>query len=168
MSSQQRGKFTEQHIRALQRAAQAVELRLAGYSFSKIAETLGYADQSGAYRAVKRSIEREIQEPSEALLKTEIVRLEKLQQAVWNNALNGHLGAIDRLLKIMERKGKLQGLDKVDLTPPSAPPAPGTVSITGHSLPPSVVSALAELIVLSSPKGIVTSPQPAEDREKPA
>jgi hypothetical protein len=38
-------------------------------------------------------------------------RLDQLQLAIWKSALAGHLGAIDRVLRIMERRARLFGLD---------------------------------------------------------
>ena len=38
-------------------------------------------------------------------------RLDRLHQAVWDAAINGDCYAIDRVLKLMERRAKLFGLD---------------------------------------------------------
>lgn len=49
----------------------------------------------------------------------ELQRLDRMQAAVWRKVLDGHEGAIDRVLRIMDRRAKLLGLDaptKTDLT----------------------------------------------------
>jgi len=50
------------------------------------------------------------------VLQLELERLDAMQAAIWDDAMNGHLGAIDRVLKIMERRAKLLGLDQLDVT----------------------------------------------------
>lgn len=41
----------------------------------------------------------------------EVMRLDRLIMAVWPNAVKGNMQAIDRCLKIMERRAKMLGLD---------------------------------------------------------
>lgn len=41
----------------------------------------------------------------------EAFRLDQLQVVAWRQAMNGDLSATDRVLRIMERRAKLQGLD---------------------------------------------------------
>lgn len=45
-------------IAAKQRAAQVIALRARGYTWQEIANQIGYADASGAYRAWQRSVDR--------------------------------------------------------------------------------------------------------------
>jgi hypothetical protein len=46
----------------------------------------------------------------------ELERLDRLLIALWDLATGGSLGAIDRVLKVMQRRAELLGLDKNRLT----------------------------------------------------
>ena len=41
----------------------------------------------------------------------ELSRLDEMQTAIWQDCMDGKLTAIDRVLKIMERRSRLVGLD---------------------------------------------------------
>jgi uncharacterized protein YicC (UPF0701 family) len=88
-----------------------LELRRSGITFDVIAEEVGYASASGAYNAFVRSLKRTLQVPADEVRQIEIDRLDKLQQAMWPQAMEGHPAAIDRIIRIMERRAKLLGLD---------------------------------------------------------
>ncbi len=109
----QRGppKTSPKAIRAAERHAQALELRKAGASLAVIAQSLGYKDPSGAHKAIKRALAKIVREPAEELIVLELQRLDSISVEVYRQAKQGHLGAIDRLLRIMERRSKLLGLD---------------------------------------------------------
>lgn len=92
-------------------------MRLQGYTYEEIADKLGYADSSGAYRAVKRAKEQvkdAAVENAEEILRMELDRLDRMQRGLWKEAIEGSPGAVDRILKIMERRAKLLGLDAPD------------------------------------------------------
>lgn len=96
----------------LERERKALGLRQAGVTYPVIAEQLGYANKGGAYKAVRRAIRRTHQEGATELIALETSRLERLQRAVWAAAMKGDLFAVDRVLRIMERRAKLLGLDQ--------------------------------------------------------
>lgn len=98
-------------IAARERARKALELRKAGAQYVDIATALGYADHSGARRAVERALARLTAEPAAELRQIEVLRLDRMLQALWEQAVKGNQGAIDRVLKIAERRAKLLGLD---------------------------------------------------------
>ena len=102
-----------QSVQTLDRHLQALELRKAGVSYRHIAQQLGYSGVSGAHSAVARALKQVIQEPGAQVLQLEVERLDALLLALWPNAKRGDYGAIDRVLKIMERRAKLLGLDMV-------------------------------------------------------
>mgnify|MGYP000884396735 CR=1 FL=1 len=92
------------------RRLQALELRKSGATFEQIGTALGVAKGS-AYKMVAKALrEREIPHVDE-LRKLEAERLDSLQFNLWTRARNGELGAIDRVVKILERRAKLLGLD---------------------------------------------------------
>ncbi len=102
---------TDSKIRAAEKAAQAMRLRAAGVTYEEIARTLGYSARSNAHIAVQRALRDAIQEPADELRTLEAGRLDKLQQALWAQAMQGNQGAVDRVLRIMERRARLLGLD---------------------------------------------------------
>ena len=108
-------------IEALERQVKALELRKAGVSYEDIAKALGWAHKSGAFMAVRRQIAMVRREPAEALITLEAERLDKLLMSVWKQAVNGNFGAVDRVLKIMERRAKLLGLDAPTKIAPTNP-----------------------------------------------
>lgn len=95
----------------IERERRVLELRRAGATFETIANTLGLSHRSDAAKICKRAMARPLIEPARELRQLEATRLDELQYAVWNKALNGDLDAFDRVLKVMERRAKLFGLD---------------------------------------------------------
>jgi hypothetical protein len=93
--------------------AECLRLRLAGYSHREIAAQLGVAPSS-AYKRVRHALD-EINktnlESAEQLRALELLRLDELLNALWDTAIAGDLRAVDRVLKVMERRAKLLGLD---------------------------------------------------------
>ena len=100
-------------IAVMDRKAEALTLRRRGMKYREIADKLGYATPGGAYKAVRSAMDATIREPADELRQHELGRLEELHQAVWDKALEGNLNAIDRVLKVAERRAKLVGLDKL-------------------------------------------------------
>lgn len=127
-----RGRFTKQPTTAV-RDAEAAQLRANGLTYQAIADQLNYSHRDLARRAVERALAATVREPADELRQLELIRLD----ALWVEAVkvmttehltvnNGRvievdgvplkddaptLQAIDRLLKIMERRAKLVGLD---------------------------------------------------------
>lgn len=89
----------------------ALELRRAGVDYATIARQLGYSNRGTVHRMVQKAMARVNKEPAEALRNLEQERLDRLQAAVWQDALKGSYGAVDRVIRIMERRAKLLGLD---------------------------------------------------------
>lgn len=117
----------------VERDAQALALRARGKTYAQIAQALGYADKGAAYKAVQRGLSTPLQEPAAELRALEVERLDRMTEAVWGVLENEHLtvshgrvvmhdgkpladdgpvlAAVDRLLRIAERRAKLLGLD---------------------------------------------------------
>lgn len=120
-------KTSIRRIEAKKKAAEALFLRLAGATYQDIANQLAYKNPSGAQRAVERAMLDTIQEPADKLRKLELSRLDRMQRGLWGKAIIGGTGAVDRIIKIMERRAKLTGLDlptivKNELTGPNGGP----------------------------------------------
>ena len=103
---------TPEGIAAAERAAAAMTLRRSGATYPEIARQLGYADPSGAYRAVQRGLTETLQEPADELRAVELDRLDRMQMAHWSRALAGDVKATQMVLRIMERRARLAGLDR--------------------------------------------------------
>ena len=93
---------------------QAIKLRMAGATIAQIADQLGYANESGAYKAIMRELEQTAQdmgESTESVRQLELKRLDQMQFPIWNQVLSGDQGAISTALRIQERRASLLGLD---------------------------------------------------------
>lgn len=88
-----------------------LELRRMGFTWARIAEQVGYADHTGAYAAYKRAIKRTQQQPADELREQELDRIDRLQLALWPNAMKGNAQAVSTIIRLMERRSKLLGLD---------------------------------------------------------
>lgn len=99
------------NIAAVERQRQALELRKAGLSYVAIAERLGYANHTGALKAVKSALRSLVREPAEELIEVEVNRLDDMLAGLWLEARKGNVAKIDRVLKIMQRRAELLGLD---------------------------------------------------------
>lgn len=93
------------------KARQAIQLRIAGAQFETIAETVGYADAGSAWKAVMRTLQAAVREPAKELIELEVKRLDSLFLVTFPMAKQGIMGAVDRCLRIMERRARLLGLD---------------------------------------------------------
>lgn len=91
--------------------AKVVELRRAGLTWTTIAQQTGFAGASGAYKAYQRAAERMIRPNLEEHRDMEIDRLDRLQAAVWQSAASGNVKSIDAVLRIIDRRARLLGLD---------------------------------------------------------
>lgn len=85
---------------------------MAGMTYRDIADSLGYNSPQAAHKAVTDAITASVREASQELIDLEVSRLDALLFAVWGAARKGTLGAIDRCIRIMERRSRLLGLDK--------------------------------------------------------
>lgn len=117
-----------------ERDAEACRLRTLGHTYDQIAAEVGFADRSKARQAVERGLTAIVAEPASELRVLELARLDELWRRAWailerehqvvqlgkvvrdrdGQAVVDHgptLQAIDRLLKIQERRAKLLGLD---------------------------------------------------------
>ena len=104
-------KASEKRIAAAERQARAIALRKAGAGYAAIARQLGYAGPSGAYQAIMTALGALTREPARELLNLELARLDDLLLGLWADATKGNVAKIDRVLKIMQRRADLLGLD---------------------------------------------------------
>jgi len=100
----------------IEKQKKVLELRRGGLTFDLIAERLGYANASGAHKAYIAACRLIVVEDVEAIRNTEIDRLDIAQAAIWGDLINGadaqdRARAVLALIKIMERRARLLGLD---------------------------------------------------------
>lgn len=97
-----------------ERMAKALKLREAGSTYEQIGNILNIS-LTQAYRDVTDALHLTIQEPADQLRETEARRLDALMRSLWRKATNTdspqQLGAVDRIIRIQERRAKLLGLD---------------------------------------------------------
>lgn len=121
-----KAELTERRIRAW-------ELALQGKSYRVIGEALGVAPMT-AFRDVEAHA-REIQQPvAEQVRKQEVARLDALLDNLWPRVEQGDDKAVANVLRVMDRRAKLLGLD-----------APAKQDITVQQVDPKDIE-LAELI----------------------
>ena len=123
-------KTDKRTLTAIERRKKAFELRKSGLTYEKIGMQIGISMQA-AHGLIKRELTRlsKQAENDATLIRTlEIERLDDLIAAVWNKAIEGDLGSIDRVLKISERRARFLGLDALVKTEIAAVVAP-TVGI---------------------------------------
>lgn len=105
------------------REFQALELRKQGASYDQIAHAMN-TGKDYAYKLVIRGLKRidtKMREGLDEMVRLEVERLDAMLRAVWTKAREGDLKAVDRVLRIMQRRADLLGLDApkrqhIDLT----------------------------------------------------
>lgn len=117
-------------INAGLRRKKALELRLMGYSFQEIADTIirggennkwdfdvpDSYDKRNCWKDVDielKSVAKETFKSAEDVLATELLRLEMLQRAFFTKALEGDNPSLNSVLRIMDRRADLLGLKKI-------------------------------------------------------
>lgn len=119
----------------VERDARAVELRRRHLTYQQIADELGFASKSSAYDAVRRGLADSVMETNDEVRQQELERLDDLARRALivmttkHYKVNGKevvqhpqtrepliddapvLRAVETLLKVMERRARLLGLD---------------------------------------------------------
>lgn len=109
-----RRELSARELERLELQRRALELRRQGLNYHDIARELNI-DTRTAYRIVQEALTRWIAEPAEDVRLLELQRLDALLAALWDKAIAGDLAAVDRVLRIMERRAKLLGLDQIEI-----------------------------------------------------
>lgn len=103
-----------QRAKTAERRSRAVALRLAGADLQQIVDALGYSDKAAASKDITRALEAHLAEQrmgSELLRETELLRLDRIQRGLWPAAVNGDTKAADTVLRVIDRRVRLLGLD---------------------------------------------------------
>lgn len=121
-------------IEAAERRAKALELRKAGATYDQIANQLGFSNRGNAQRAVQTALKEITAEPAREVITLEVERLDAMLLGLWPRARKGDLGAIDRVLRIQERRARLLGLD-----------SPARLSVEAENLGEEIAALLQTL-----------------------
>ncbi len=100
-------------IAAVKRA-KVVEAVAQGATYDDAAKIAGYANRGGAFKAFWRAVEQREAEAVDNHRALELARLDALQVPLWEKAMNGDVKAAGMVLKIIEQRSRLLGLDKGD------------------------------------------------------
>ena len=95
----------------LEREAEVLRLRRIGLTFDLIAKQLGYSHASGAHKAYVNACNRIVRSDVEQLRNEEQDRLDIAQTAIWAGVQRGDVPSVTALIRIMERRARLLGLD---------------------------------------------------------
>ena len=109
-------KSSVRRIRTTEKTLKALELRKRGMNYTQIGEKLG-CNRSTACRYVLSELENladKCREEAVHVRDLELQRLDALYLKAWEAVEGGDLSAIDRCLRIMERRAKLLGLDAAE------------------------------------------------------
>jgi hypothetical protein len=127
----------------IEKERQVVELRRAGCTWDDVARQVGYADGNSALHAYERAIKRTLRTAGvDEMRALEGERLDRMQRAAWGKAITGDLPAIHTVIRVMERRAKLFGLD-----------APIQVGVTVEHLDTNSIDAeVARLAAMLKPE----------------
>lgn len=152
-----------------ERNARALELHLAGVPYVRIAQAIGLASKSAAYEAVQTALRAKQEQEEQAApaevdaldaapdsgdvvtngVRSELARLDAMLTGLWPRARQGDVKAVDRVLKLGERR-----LALLNLAARTAPPAPGTSDEDqGEGVPRVADIAAARARRLAAPEG---------------
>jgi hypothetical protein len=96
---------------AAARRVRAVELRTAGRTYDQIAAELGFANRGTVYRVVANALETQTVEAVENLRCLEVERLDALQLAVWQKAMDGDVPSAAVAIRVIMERCRLLGLE---------------------------------------------------------
>lgn len=94
-------------------AEQALELRKAGVAYQKIADSLGYGSAGAAKNAIDGYLRKVEFEAAKDVVLMDLQRLDEYQMRCTERLRNnGDLGQIDRLMRIMELRYRILGVNE--------------------------------------------------------
>lgn len=103
-----KAKSLEQRVKIVD----AVQMRIQGYSYQDIKDQLGFTTIDEVRVAIDRLLADYTVESTEQLRTIEAARLDVYLTKLEELIEDGHVQAIDKAIKVQERRARLMGLDK--------------------------------------------------------
>jgi len=114
-------KLKERSEAVQERAIKALELRIAGATYRQIGQELGVSHvvvfENVEWALAERAEQRRA--AADSLVQLELERLEKMTLALWPAVKRGDEKAINTMVRVMDRRARLLGMDapaKTDIT----------------------------------------------------
>lgn len=101
-----------ERLAQVQRVARALEQRAAGWSLQRIAEAGGWRSRQAVHDALSRALAATLSEPAEAARQLDVERLDALIAGHFPPAISGDPIAAGIVLRTLERRARLLGLDE--------------------------------------------------------
>lgn len=101
----------------------ALELRLMGKTYAEIGRTLEISAPT-AHKHVKSMMDAAIktaEQDAERLRMQELMRLDRMNEAIWTAVIKGNTTAVDKAIKIHEKRAALLGLNAPTKVAPTDP-----------------------------------------------
>ena len=101
-----------ERVDVAERRRKAIEMRRGGAEWADIGRELGYGGKSEKAQAaaastdVRRALKHLVEEPAEEMKAEEVSRLNAMLVGLWPAARRGNVAAVDRVLRIMERRAR--------------------------------------------------------------
>lgn len=150
------------------RERECVRLRSMGWSYVDIAQAVGFANSAGACKAVTRALGRNAAEPTRAARDLELLRLDQLQVRALALVADGDprvaLQAMDRALRVGERRARLLGLDSPVRSERTTRVIRDEVEVTGPDLDREIEPLTGELASLDTLEPAPSDPPPPDPR----
>lgn len=150
-------KAGKKRIRNREMVGQALELRKAGASYAAIGETLGMS-KTRAYELVMeglRDLNDRAAEVGADVKRLELERVDALLLALWPQRKNPRV--VDSILRAMDRRARLLGLDAPTLVAPTTPEGKALPS-GGLDLSKLTTEQLEQLEAIHRAAAIVPAP----------
>jgi len=106
---------TSRAVAAVKRA-KVVEAVADGATYEQAAQQAGYATRSGAYKAFWKAVDGHTADAVDQHRTLVVQRLDALQVGLWDKAVSGDVKAVNAVLRIIEQRSRLLGLDKPEAT----------------------------------------------------
>ena len=116
-----KSKTQPRNVKAAEKAHKAFEMRKAGATYKQIGAALGFSPQY-AYECITKNLgkmRKDMEQTIEDVREMELERLDGLLLGQWPRAKGGDSQAANTVVRIMERRSKVMGLDapaKIDAT----------------------------------------------------
>lgn len=101
---------TRLELEDLDRRWKALDYRKQGWSYNRIAKEM-HLGVTTVREDILWCLDQVISEPAEEVRKMELERLDELQAAIWQRAIGGDYVAIDRVLRIMDKRQRILGIE---------------------------------------------------------